>query len=579
MANISKQKRDKMLGFLEYLKSQHSDDESLKALNEIESALLQKKYGLVWEEHTEHVDEMMKDHIPVFVEDKEREIISDPSLPYNFLLEGDNLHSLKLLEKTHRGKIDLIYIDPPYNTGEKDFIYNDVFVDKIDDFKHSKWLSFMNERLLIARNLLSENGYIFISIDDNEIAPLTLLCDEIFDESNHVNTITVNMNSLSGVKMTHAINGKRFPAQKEYLLLYKKNNKAFPLFIDKKHKDKWDKEYNLIIPELNKVEFNQFKGMGVKDVNALLKKMHIQSLSDYLKENNINRTEEWLWSNSYRIFGTKSNRPLAKKLKDKVFTQQIMSYANNDGNLRFFRTDFNKNVADPRIELVQAEANSSVFLSDNWIDISNDGGVAQEGGITFPKGKKPLQLIKRILSAGNNKNALILDFFAGSGSTGHAALELNKEDNGNRSFILCTNNENNICEKKTYSRLKNVILGYTTEKGKVFPPYKANLKYYKTNFVERYPEDDSLSDILLDHIKEMVQLENAINIDNKHILILDEEDADIVLTNDLSDNLQIYIASDVLLSNNQKQLISQKNITINNIPDYYFNFELKEVGE
>lgn len=118
MANISKQKRDKMIGFLEYLKSQHSDDESIKAIKEIESALLEKKYGLVWEEHTEHVDEMMKDHIPVFVEDKEREILSDPSLPYNFLLEGDNLHSLKLLEKTHKGKIDLIYIDPPYNTGE-----------------------------------------------------------------------------------------------------------------------------------------------------------------------------------------------------------------------------------------------------------------------------------------------------------------------------------------------------------------------------------------------------------------------------------------------------------------------------
>ena len=122
MANISKQKRDKMIGFLEYLKSQHSDDESIKAIKEIESALLEKKYGLVWEEHTEHVDEMMKDHIPVFVEDKEKEIISDSSLSYNFLLEGDNLHSLKLLEKTHRGKIDIIYIDPPYNRGKDDFI-------------------------------------------------------------------------------------------------------------------------------------------------------------------------------------------------------------------------------------------------------------------------------------------------------------------------------------------------------------------------------------------------------------------------------------------------------------------------
>lgn len=185
MGNLSQKKREKMLRFLETLKEQHSDDESLMAINQIEKELTAKKYGLVWEEHEEEVDVKIQTHIPVFTEDREKEIVGDPeSDEYNFLLEGDNLHSLKLLEKTHKGKIDVIYIDPPYNTGGKDFIYDDAFVDKKDGFVHSKWISFMNLRLKYAKSLLSDIGLIFISIDDNEVASLKLLCNEIFGESN-----------------------------------------------------------------------------------------------------------------------------------------------------------------------------------------------------------------------------------------------------------------------------------------------------------------------------------------------------------------------------------------------------------
>lgn len=159
MANLSQQRREKMLAFLETLKEQHTDDDSLIALGEIEKELKSKKYGLVWEEHEETVDVQMKTQIPVFTEVKEREICAGENGAYNFLLEGDNLHSLYLLEKTHRGKIDVIYIDPPYNTGKKDdFKYNDAFVVKEDTFRHSKWLSFMAERLKIVKKLLSECG-------------------------------------------------------------------------------------------------------------------------------------------------------------------------------------------------------------------------------------------------------------------------------------------------------------------------------------------------------------------------------------------------------------------------------------
>ena len=160
MSNISQKKRAAMLAYLAELKQVHNDDESIRALNEIEAALTEKKYGLVWEEHTEQVDQMLEDNIPVFIEDEERKIVADPDQPFNFLIEGDNLHSLKLLEKTHKGQIDVMYIDPPYNLGKKDFAYDDTYVDEEDGYRHSKWLSFMNERLRRAYNLLADTGVI-----------------------------------------------------------------------------------------------------------------------------------------------------------------------------------------------------------------------------------------------------------------------------------------------------------------------------------------------------------------------------------------------------------------------------------
>lgn len=161
MANLSQEKRQRMLAFLETIREEHKDDdEVLIALGEIESELNAKKYGLVWERHEEAVDIQMRDNIPVFTECADKEITTTTG-GVNFLLEGDNLHSLRLLEKTHAGKIDVIYIDPPYNTGKKDdFRYNDAFVVKEDGYRHSKWLSFMHERLEIAKRLLSSKGSI-----------------------------------------------------------------------------------------------------------------------------------------------------------------------------------------------------------------------------------------------------------------------------------------------------------------------------------------------------------------------------------------------------------------------------------
>lgn len=390
----------------------------------------------------------------------------------NKIIHGDNLEALKALLPEYEGKIKCIYIDPPYNTGNESWVYNDNVNDpKIkkwlgqvvgkeaeDLTRHDKWLCMIYPRLKLLHKLLADDGAIFISIDDNEQANLKLLCDEIFGPQHFVNCIAVNMNSLSGVKMTHAINGKRYPAQKEYILLYKKSIFSTAFKIERLHKGKWDKEYNLIIPELNLNQFQEFQTQTENEVNKILSNMTLMSLVDYANTNNIILSEEWKWENSYRIFGTKSNRPLVNKLSDKSFSQSIVAYLNNDGNMRFFRSDYNKNTKDPRIELVQAESNSAVFLSDNWIDISTDGGVAQEGSIIFPNGKKPLKLIERVINAVCNNNSIILDSFAGSGTTAHAVLNLNNKDKGNRKFILIELEEyaNNI----TAERVKQVIKGY-----------------------------------------------------------------------------------------------------------------------
>ena len=183
--NLSKIRRDKMLNTINEIKKNIIDEETLTNLSMIENELIKKKYGLIWEEHEERVDKELETKIPTFEEVKDKEIVSNPNDKFNFLLEGDNLHSLYLLEKTHKGLIDVIYIDPPYNTGKKnEWKYNDSWIDENDGYKHSKWISFMNRRLELASSLLSKNGVIFISIDEHEVSQLSLLCQEIFGETN-----------------------------------------------------------------------------------------------------------------------------------------------------------------------------------------------------------------------------------------------------------------------------------------------------------------------------------------------------------------------------------------------------------
>lgn len=196
--------------------SKLSKEELIQLVEKLES---RKKYGLVWDEEKtkEQFEKESENALPVLKEVKSKEIKTDPTKPTNILIEGDNYHALSVLNYTHQGKVDVIYIDPPYNTGSGDFKYNDRWVDKEDTYRHSKWLSFMSKRLRLAKNLLKDDGVIFISIDDNELFQLKVLCDEIFEEKNFVANLVWENKEGGG-----SSDSKHFKIKHEYILVYSK---------------------------------------------------------------------------------------------------------------------------------------------------------------------------------------------------------------------------------------------------------------------------------------------------------------------------------------------------------------------
>ncbi len=546
MANLSQQKRERMLAFLDTIRQEHADnDEMLIALGEIESELNAKKYGLVWERHEETVDVQMRDNIPVFTECMDKEVTAAAGGVYNFILEGDNLHSLRLLEKTHRGKVDVIYIDPPYNTGGTDFRYDDTIVVKEDGYRHSKWLSFMEPRLLIAHKLLAEHGLIFISVDDNEMANITLLCDEIFGENNRVETIIWKNKYGAGAKTVG------FIGVHEYVLCYSKGT-----------------IYNLTseLSEEGQVAYKKKDEKFETRGGYLTQPLMTTSLGDrpnlvYPIEYNgdiIYPRKQWVWAKERLLAAIENNEVEFNKQKDGTYSVRAKKYLiDENGNIRRGKP---------------LSIMNGPFTQDGTKEIR-----ALFGTEDIFKFTKPSELIRHFISfAVNNhirKDALILDFFAGSGTTGHAVLKQNAQDGGNRRFILCTNNENNICEEVTYERIKRVINGYGDVAG-----IPANVKYYRTDFVSKDAED--VTEELLAHIAEMVQLEHGIKLDGReYLIVLSDEEADALEAHwsEYPDAKALYVSKNVLFNTAQKALFSQVEIHI--IPDYYFKFEMQEVGE
>ena len=213
----------------------------------------------------------------------------------------------------------------------------------------------------------------------------------------------------------------------------------------------------------------------------------------------------------------------------------------------------------------------------NYYNYAPDfGNIRHEGNVGFNNGKKPVKMLKELINYHINKDATILDFFAGSGSTAHAVLELNKEDGGNRKFILCTNNENNICENITYQRIKNVNDGYAK-----YLPLSTNLKYYKCSYIPRINSDEeNLNENLMKNIKNLIQLENGIEIDNIKVQVyLDENSFDNFTNNKelLEVCNKVYISSDILITDEQEMILENNNIEVFIIPEYYFEDEIMEV--
>ncbi|GAA9121727.1 hypothetical protein HpHA167_10150 [Helicobacter pylori] len=366
----------------------------------------------------------------------------------NYLIKGNNLIALHSLKKKFAKQVKCIYIDPPYNTGNDSFNYN-------DNFNHSSWLVFMKNRLEVAREFLSDDGVIFVQCDDNEQAYLKVLMDEIFGRENFVNCIVCEMSNESGNKIQHAIQGKKFPKVKEYILVYAKNKENVCLTIPKVQKRKWDKEYNIIIPTLSKYISNTIDTLiasnNEKELNEILSCHRLMPLSQYLQNNNINEQDQWKFENSYRIFASKPNIALRDKAITLHFNSQIYALKNSHENIKIIRTDFNRNTDTARIELVSAKNNQSVFLSDIWKKIVTTGGVAQEGGVILKNGKKPEHLLEIILRSATKENDLVLDFFAGSGTTCAVAHKMKRRYIGIEQM--------DYIETITKERLKKVIEG------------------------------------------------------------------------------------------------------------------------
>lgn len=429
----------------------------------------QKKYGLVWEDKPEDAEQRMVNEQPVLVEVPERAILSDDAeAPNHILIEGDNLEALTALSYTHAGKIDVIYIDPPYNTGNKDFIYNDSFVDKEDGYRHSKWLTFMNKRLKIAKNLLSDKGVIFISIDDNEQAPLKMLCDEVFGNINLCGQLIWRKKSGGGQTDIY------FVTEHEYILVYQKSA-AFkwidPVEIQSSDEFKNEDEcgkYNLV--KLEKWGSSAHK----EDRPSMYFPIKDELGNDYFPIAPDGKPGRW-----------------------RIGLQRMENVLNN--NLIEWRKGkpYEKVYFDINAQKVKVKKSRSILY-----DVAENADGSYLLTSLFGKkdiftNPKPVELITNVISHHGNKRAIILDFFAGSGSTLHATMQLNAEDGGHRQCILVTNNENGICENVTYERNRRVIQGYTTPKGEEVPGLtRNNLRYYKTKFVPRDKSPKNLRNLM-----------------------------------------------------------------------------------
>ena len=427
-----------------------------------------KKYGLVWEEKPEEFVEMCKEKLPVLKEVKSKEIMTNPDKPVNLLIEGDNYHALSVLNYTHAKKIDVIYIDPPYNTGAKDWKYNNDYVDINDAYRHSKWLSMMSHRLQVAKNLLKDDGVFICAIDENECARLGVLLAAIF-KNHEIHCITIMHNP-------RGIQGRNFSYTHEYAYFVFRN--GMQVIGPRKIKDEdiyWSNLRNWGGESLRTDAKNCFYPVIVKN-DKIIGFGEVPDDNDHPKSQTIAKND---LNYVYPI--------------DRNGIERKWRYARQSVEEVKHLLRAKKTKSGYEIEIGKDFGIVRTVWQDSRYDANEYGtklvhNLVPQTHFDFPKSVyNTFDCIAPILQ--ERKNAIILDYFAGSGTTGHAVMILNKEDGdkGKRQFILCTNNENNIADEVCYPRIKKVIKGHTDYSDITEIP--SNLKYFKTDFVDAEPTD------------------------------------------------------------------------------------------
>lgn len=461
---------------------EHSHEELVQIVKSLKK---RKKFGLVWEAKPEDVVEQCKRELPVLEEVKDRAIEKAPDQPTNLIIEGDNYHALSVLNYTHAGKIDVIYIDPPYNTGAKDWKYNNDYVDINDTYRHSKWLAMMESRVRLARNLLTPRGVLICTIDHNEQERLGLLLEETFPDKK-ITCITIVHNPAG-------IQGENFSYMHEYAyFVYPSDGRAIA-FQTRNDGDEDVRNFRDVTGEesLRTAAANCFYPILVKD-------MKIVGFGDVSNDN-------------YHP------RAVNVKRKDGIIEIYPVDPQGIERKWRFARQTVDVIASELRVKYIKARKVYDIIRIKNtfnyktvWTDSkysANNYGtqllnkIIKPGSFSYPKS---IYAVMDCLAASSfQKDApIVLDFFAGSGTTGHAVMQMNKQDHGKRQFILVTNNENKIAEKVTYPRIKNVING--VRKLPDLTKYHENVRYFKTIFVAKDKASDDTRRKLVARSTEMI---------------------------------------------------------------------------
>lgn len=423
-------------------------------------------YGLRWMDIPEAFEKESENKIPTLEEVKELAISHDDGKPTHILIEGDNYHALTCLNYTHKGKIDVIYIDPPYNTGSDGFVYKDKRVlDKFPDgttvpidhpLRHSYWLSFMEKRLQLAKNLLSENGVIFISIDDNEQANLKLLCDQIFGGKNFLGNII--WEKADSPRM----DAKDLSSRHDFIIVYCKNIDNHP--IKKIVSNAVPEHYNKVDSNGARYYLKPLRYMGNADSRSDRPNMYygIESPDGTIvfplrADGSDGR---WRWSKE-KLEKEKYRLEFIKTKNGWSVNSRI--YANEGQETPVETIWFNQDVESNR----QAIATLKGIFGDEKV-------------FTNPK---PVKLLQRIIQISTNEESIVLDFFAGSGTSMQATMQQNTEDGGHRQCILVQAPEASICREVTYERNRRVMQGYTNAKGETIAGLGNSMKYYRTTFI------------------------------------------------------------------------------------------------